>query len=141
MAAITLAANLGSFLFLVLVARAPATVWNVQRSAAGVLRNLEKKKAYVNHYSFHLMDPVWGHVVIKMSGQPPFGAQIILNGQNVGRYFVATAAGKHVPPQRRYYLPEPWLRTDGPNELLIFDEHGNSPDRCRLVHADSAYAE
>jgi hypothetical protein len=74
--------------FLVLVARAPATVWNVQRSAAGVLRNLEKKKAYVNHYSFHLMDPVWGHVVIKMSGQPPFGAQIILNGHE---YVAATA--------------------------------------------------
>ena len=26
------------------------------------------------------MDPVWGHVTIKMSGHPPFGAQIILNG-------------------------------------------------------------
>jgi hypothetical protein len=26
------------------------------------------------------MDPDWGHVTIKMSGHPPFGAQIILNG-------------------------------------------------------------
>ncbi len=23
---------------------------------------------------------MWGHVTIKMSGHPPFGAQIILNG-------------------------------------------------------------
>jgi hypothetical protein len=26
------------------------------------------------------MDPEWGHVTIKMSGHPPFGAQVILNG-------------------------------------------------------------
>ena len=26
------------------------------------------------------MDPTWGHVTIKMSGHPPFGAQVILNG-------------------------------------------------------------
>jgi hypothetical protein len=30
----------------------------------------------VNHYSFHIMDPDWGHMVIKMSGHPPFGAQV-----------------------------------------------------------------
>ena len=41
---------------------------------------LEKKSEYVNHYSFHIMDPQWGHLVIKMSGHPPFGAQVILNG-------------------------------------------------------------
>ena len=35
---------------------------------------------YINHYSFHIIDAVWGHVTIKMSGHPPFGAQIILNG-------------------------------------------------------------
>jgi hypothetical protein len=26
------------------------------------------------------MDPEWGHLTIKLSGHPPFGAQIILNG-------------------------------------------------------------
>jgi hypothetical protein len=66
--------------FLILVARAPATVWKVNRTSAGVIRNLEKKKEYVNHYSFHIMDPTWGHLTIKMSGHPPFGAQVILNG-------------------------------------------------------------
>jgi hypothetical protein len=25
------------------------------------------------------MDPDWGHLTIKMSGHPPFGAQVILN--------------------------------------------------------------
>lgn len=67
-------------LFLILVARATVPVWEVQRSANGTIRNLEKKQAYVNHYSFHIMDPGWGHITIKMSGHPPFGAQLILNG-------------------------------------------------------------
>jgi hypothetical protein len=72
--------TVGTGMFLVLVARAPATVWKVSRSAAGVIRHLEKRKEFVNHYSFHIMDPVWGHLTIKMSGHPPFGAQVILTG-------------------------------------------------------------
>ena len=35
---------------------------------------------YVNHYSFHILDPDWGHLTIKMSGHPPFGTQVMLNG-------------------------------------------------------------
>jgi hypothetical protein len=54
--------------------------------------NIERKREYVNHYSFHIIDPEWGHVTIKMSGHPPFGAQIILNGHDyVARQ--AAAAG------------------------------------------------
>jgi hypothetical protein len=45
-----------------------------------VIRNLDKTRQFVNHYSFQIMDPTWGHLVIKMSGHPPFGAQVILNG-------------------------------------------------------------
>lgn len=36
------------------------------------------------------MDPEWGHITIKMSGHPPFGAQVILNGHE----FVACQASK-----------------------------------------------
>ena len=46
----------------------------------GAIVNIERRREYVNHYSFHIIDPQWGHVTIKMSGHPPFGAQIILNG-------------------------------------------------------------
>jgi hypothetical protein len=74
--------------FLILVSRAPATVWKVDRSAAGVICNLEKCRQFVNHYSFHIIDPTWGHVTIKISGHPPFGAQVILNGHE----YVACAA-------------------------------------------------
>jgi hypothetical protein len=74
--------------FLVLVARAPALVWKVKRSGAGRIVNIEKTSQYVNHYSFHILDATWGHVTIKMSGHPPFGAQVILNGHE----YVATAA-------------------------------------------------
>ena len=52
--------TVGPGVFLILVARAPATVWEVNRSPAGVIRNLAKKKSFVNHYSFHIMDPTGG---------------------------------------------------------------------------------
>jgi hypothetical protein len=74
--------------FLILAAKAPAGVWKVHRPAAGVITRLEKKTGYVYHYSFHIMDPAWGHMVIKMSGHPPFPAQVILNGHE----YVAVAA-------------------------------------------------
>lgn len=79
-----------SGLFLVLVARAVAPVWEVERTTRGAIRNLVSKKPFVNHYSFHIMDPEWGHVTIKMSGHPPFGTQIILNGHE----YVACQARK-----------------------------------------------
>jgi len=60
--------------------------------------------------------------------------QIFINGHNAGRYFMATHTGKAVGPQSRYYLPEPWLNTDGPNVLTLFDEHGKSPEQCKLVY-------
>jgi hypothetical protein len=75
--------------FLVLAAKAPARVWEVSRSeSSGLISNIAKKSGYVNHYSFHIMDPQWGHVTIKMSGHPPFPAQVILNGHE----YVAAAA-------------------------------------------------
>ena len=55
---------------------------------AGSSPDLEKKREYVYHYSFHIMDPAFGHLTIKMSGHPPFGAQVILNGHE----YVAVAA-------------------------------------------------
>lgn len=67
--------------FLILVGRAQAPVWEVQRSAGGGINLRRKEKwPYVNHYYFHLMDPDWGHVTIRMCGYPPFGAQVIANG-------------------------------------------------------------
>src|SRR6516225_6670307 len=81
--------EVGTGVFLVLAAKAPASVWEVRRSeSSGLIGNIAKKTTYVNHYSFHIMDPAWGHVTIKMSGHPPFPAQVILNGHE----YVAAAA-------------------------------------------------
>jgi hypothetical protein len=67
--------------FLVLVGRAPALVWDVTVARSGTIVNIAAKpNAFVNHYHFHIVDPDWGHMIIKMSGYPPFGAQLILNG-------------------------------------------------------------
>ncbi|MCX6082379.1 MAG: hypothetical protein NTW32_22870 [Chloroflexi bacterium] len=67
-------------LFAILVGRAPAPVWNVKKTKSGKIMNIERKTQYVNHYHFHIQDPEWGHIIFRMSGHPPFGAQIILNG-------------------------------------------------------------
>ncbi|MGB5832524.1 MAG: hypothetical protein WBG92_11105 [Thiohalocapsa sp.] len=68
-------------LFLILVAKAPGLVWEVQHNANGV-PHVQRKTPwpFVNHYHFHLIDPDWGHITIKMSGHPPFGIQVMLNG-------------------------------------------------------------
>jgi len=84
----------GPGVFLILVARAPATVWDVRRPADGrVIGAIAKKTSHVNHYSFHIMDPVWGHLTIKMSGHPPFAAQVILNGHE---YVAVAAQGEEI---------------------------------------------
>ncbi|MCG2786604.1 MAG: hypothetical protein L6461_16050, partial [Anaerolineae bacterium] len=77
-------------LFAILVGRAPAPVYNVKKSKSGKILNIERKQQYVNHYHFHIQDPEWGHIIIRMSGHPPFGAQIILNGHE----YVACLAKK-----------------------------------------------
>jgi hypothetical protein len=58
-------------LFLILVGRAQAPVWDIS-----VNHHIEPKRPmpYVNHYSFHILDPEWGHITIKISGHPPFPA-------------------------------------------------------------------
>ena len=105
--------------FLILVSRSPALVWKVDWSAKGVIHHLEKTRQFVNHYSFHIIDPTWGHVTIKISGHPPFGAlrklrgkQLVLKPGRTRRYHVpssphepsprcspsATRSSRHSPP-------------------------------------------
>src|SRR6266403_2170795 len=75
-------------LFLILVGRAQAPVWHISAK-----HHIEPKRPmpYVNHYSFHILDPEWGHLTIKISGHPPFPAQVILNRHE----YVACAQGWH----------------------------------------------
>jgi DNA-binding transcriptional ArsR family regulator len=84
-------------LFMILVSKAPALVWEVQKTQRGKIGRLEPKGKqpdgkvrwpFVNHYSFHIWDPEWGHITFKMSGHPPFGVQVMLNGHE----YVACAA-------------------------------------------------
>ena len=74
-------------LFLLLVGRAQAPVWDIRAN-----HHIEPKRPmpYVNHYSFHILDAEWGHITIKISGHPPFPAQVILNGHE----YVACQADK-----------------------------------------------
>lgn len=67
-------------LFLVLVSRASGLVWDVSRTADGRIRHISSHYGFINHFFFHILDPDWGHVVVRMSSHPPFAAQVILNG-------------------------------------------------------------
>ena len=67
-------------LFLVIISRASGLVWDAPRTEAGRLGHLTKHYRYINHLFFHIMDPEWGHITIRISGHPPFRAMIILNG-------------------------------------------------------------
>jgi len=75
-------------IFLIMISRAQAPVWEADAKN----HHLEWKhpQPYVNHYSFHILDPDWGHLTIKISGHPPFPAQVILNGHE----YVACQARK-----------------------------------------------
>src|SRR5215510_2895543 len=67
--------------FAIFVAKAPALVWQAKNNPAGkVVLRRPKNWRLVYHYHFHIVDPQWGHLTIKMSGHPPFGLQISLNG-------------------------------------------------------------
>jgi hypothetical protein len=66
-------------LFLIIISRSSGLVWDVARSDSGHLR-MSKHYRYINHIFFHIIDPEWGHVTIRMSSHPPFRVMVILNG-------------------------------------------------------------
>jgi hypothetical protein len=39
-----------------------------------------------------------------------------------------------VGPQINYHVPRSWLRAEEPNEIVLFDEHGGNPSRCKLAY-------
>ena len=52
---------------------------------------------------------------------------------DIGRYVVAAGDKKSVGPVTSLALPASWLDDDGTAELVIFDEHGAAPTRCKVV--------
>lgn len=59
--------------------------------------------------------------------------QVYLNGKHLCRYFNQTADRHAVCASIRLDLPASLLRAGEANELVLFDEHGFSPSKCRLV--------
>jgi len=63
--------------FLIQVSKAPAAVWEARRFGKNGLELSRKKPwPYVNHYSFHIIDPDWGHITIRMSSHPPYVSMV-----------------------------------------------------------------
>ncbi len=59
--------------------------------------------------------------------------QVYINGNALGRFFSSTADGKAVEPSLNLAIPSCWINEDSNNELLIFDEHGASPSKVKLI--------
>lgn len=76
--------------FAILVSKFSAPTWHVKESKNKKSIHLEKKYPFVKQYWFHIMDPEWGHLTIRLSPHPPFSAQIFLNGHE----YVARQAKK-----------------------------------------------
>jgi hypothetical protein len=61
----------------------------------------------VQHYHFHICDKDWGHFTIKMSGHPPFGIQVSLNGHE-------------------------WVEREARRQAIAWSKDGN----CFIGHSD-----
>jgi len=81
--------------FCILVGKAPAPVFDIKLfDNDGMDIRRKVPQPYVNYYFFHIMDPEWGHVVIRFCPHPPFNSQIILNGHE---YIAKQAEKKKIP--------------------------------------------
>jgi hypothetical protein len=69
-------------IYAVLVGRAPAPLWEVRRNSQDQITDLRRAEQWphVQHYYFQIIDPEWGHVVVRLCGYAPWGAQVIVNG-------------------------------------------------------------
>ncbi len=67
--------------FCITVSRAPSRIWQVQRFGNGSM-NLRRINAWVNHYSFHIIDPEFGHMTFRMCGHAPLETMITINGHD-----------------------------------------------------------
>lgn len=56
---------------------------------------------------------------------------VMLNGENLGRYFVATSSGAKIGPVQAMPLPRALLKAKG-NKVMIFDENGGAPSRAKV---------
>ncbi|GIW73729.1 MAG: hypothetical protein KatS3mg103_0251 [Phycisphaerales bacterium] len=75
-------------------------------------------------------------MVLDLSGMTK--GQAYVNGQHLGRYFVATADKKSTGNDATMPIPASWLKPGKRNELALFDEHGAAPSKVRLAYDASA---
>lgn len=77
------------------------------------------------------IDPEGTPVRLDLSGLSK--GQVYLNDQHLGRYFLETSTRKQVGPSTSMLLPDTLIKAGKKNVLTIFEEHGNSPAKVRLV--------
>lgn len=84
-------------------------------------------------YKGHFALPQQLHYPLSVTLEGLSKGQLYVNGRHVARYFTQTADGKPVGPQTTFLLPPAVLRAgDAHNEIVVFDEHGLSPQGVEL---------
>jgi len=116
--------------FLVVVGRAPASVWSVQHTAAGRIRHIERKRPWVNHYAFHIQDSQWGHVIIRFCPHPPFNALVILNGHE---WVAAEAARRGLSYRKQDNCFTDWSDAAGLEQIAETSSSESSKGRLLQV--------
>ncbi|MBE7473203.1 MAG: hypothetical protein HS114_29075 [Anaerolineales bacterium] len=70
-------------LFLVIISRASGVVWDVKRTSDGRVHGLTRHYRSINHIFFHLIDPEWGHITIRISSHPRLRRWLFSMGTNI----------------------------------------------------------
>lgn len=104
-------------LFLVVVGRAPATVWHVEHTVDGRIRRIERKRPWVNHYAFHIRDRDWGHVIIRFARIRPslrWSSSTATNGWRPRRTGAGLLFGRRTTASPLGPTPQAWSRSQRP---------------------------
>ncbi|GLE06217.1 hypothetical protein PINS_up015459 [Pythium insidiosum] len=76
--------------------------------------------------------PVEETTAILLDGLGLTRGRTFLNGQDLGRHWLIKGSNAKFI-QRYYHVPPDWLREDGENDLVLFDELGGSPRDVSIV--------
>ncbi|KAJ0410589.1 hypothetical protein ATCC90586_007422 [Pythium insidiosum] len=76
--------------------------------------------------------PVEETTAILLDGLGLTRGRTFLNGQDLGRHWLIKGSNAKFI-QRYYHIPPDWLREDGENDLVLFDELGGSPRDVSIV--------
>ena len=98
-----------------------------RHATASKHRNLSRRKGFVTHYSFYILDEHWGPMSVVICSHPPFNVKVILNSHHwIERQ--ATAAGHRFEKQTNAFMD-----FDAPEKLQLIADSLKERDIRRVA--------